>query len=167
VEITVGYLKALLHKDLYILNHLFCFVLRYQVTDSMADGVLTLANFAFDSSITLFQLVHSFKSHPARVRHLKEELEALSKVLNSLTETIKATPNLDVSALDLPLKRCGDACKEFEQELLKCSKRSGGDQKSFRDWAKLKYMGGDIDDFTQSLAGYKSTIIIALTDVSL
>jgi hypothetical protein len=133
----------------------------------VASGVLTLATFAFESSVTLYQLLRSFQSHPSRVRQLQEELEALSQVLKSLTETVNATPDLNVSVLDLPLKRCGYACKEFEQELLNCTKRSGGDKKSFRDWAKLKYMGGDIQDFTQSLTGYKLTIVIALTDVSL
>ncbi|KAH8751160.1 hypothetical protein BGZ57DRAFT_775119, partial [Hyaloscypha finlandica] len=38
---------------------------------------------------------------------------------------------------------------------------------SFRDWAKLRYMGDNIDGFRQLLAGYKSTIIIALTDANL
>jgi hypothetical protein len=129
--------------------------------------LLSLAAFASDSSSTLFKLVRSFKAHPTRVRNLLQELEALNHVLTSLSETISATPDLDLSSLDLPLKRCGAACKEFEQELVKCTSRSTGDKSSFRDWAKLRYMGGDVDDFTQSLAGYKSTIIISLTDVSL
>ena len=88
-------------------------------------------------------------------------------VLSSLTETVDANTEVDLSALNLPLLRCGNACKEFEQEIMKCSSRSGGNRTSFRDWAKLKYMGDDIDGFRQLLAGYKSTIIIALTDANL
>lgn len=34
-----------------------------------------------------------------------------------------------------------------------------GSRTSFRDWAKLRYMGDDIDGFRRLLAGYKLTII--------
>ncbi len=101
------------------------------------------------------------------MRDLKEELEALITVLGSLTETVGATTDLDFSALNLPLLRCGNACKEFEQEIVKCSSRSGGSRTNFREWTKLRYMGDDIDGFRQLVAGYKSTIIIALTDANL
>lgn len=134
---------------------------------SLASGLLALTTFACQSSITLYKTVQSFQFHPKRVRDLKEELEALSGVLGSLTETVSATTDVDLSALDLPLLRCGNACKEFEQEIMKCSSRSGGSRTSFRDWAKLRYMGDDIDGFRQLLAGYKSTINIALTDANL
>jgi Fungal N-terminal domain of STAND proteins len=134
---------------------------------SLASGLLALATFAFQSSITLYSTIQSFQSHPKRVRDLTEELEALSGVLGPLSETVSATTEVDLSTLDLPLLRCGNACKEFEQELLKCSSRSGGSRTSFRDWAKLTYMGDDIDGFRRLLAGYKLTICIALTDANL
>ena len=133
----------------------------------LASGLLALATFAFQSSITLYETVQSFQVHPKRVRDLKEELEALSGVLDALTKTVGATTNVDLSALHLPLLRCGNACREFEQEIMKCSSRSGGSRTSFRDWAKLRYMGDDIDGFKQLLAGYKSTINIALADANL
>ena len=133
----------------------------------LTSGLLALATFAFQSSITLYNTVQSFQSHPKRVRDLIEELEALNGVLGPLTETVSGTTDVHLSALDLPLLRCGNSCKEFEQEIMKCSSRSGGSQKSFRDWAKLKYMGEDIDAFRRLLAGYKLTINIALTDANL
>ena len=133
----------------------------------LASGLLALATFAFQSSITLVNTVQSFQNHPKRVRDLQEELEALITVLGSLTETVGATTDVDFSALDLPLLRCGNACKEFEQEIVKCSSQSGGSRTKFREWAKLRYMGDDIDGFRQLVAGYKSTIIIALTDANL
>jgi hypothetical protein len=133
----------------------------------LASGLLTLARFAFQASITLYQTVQSFQFHPKQIRDLKDELEALSGVLGSLTETVGATTDVDLSALDLPLLRCGNACKDFKQEIEKCSSRSGGSRTSFRDWAKLRYMGDNIDGFRQLVAGYKSTINIALTDANL
>lgn len=133
----------------------------------LASGLVALATFAFRCSITLYNTIHSFQSHSRRVRDLIEELEALSGVLSSLDEIVGATNGVDLSSLDLTLLRCGNACKEFEQELLTCSSRSGGSWTSFRDWAKLRYMGDDIDEFRRLLAGYKLTISIALTDANL
>jgi hypothetical protein len=133
----------------------------------ITSGLLTLASFAFQSSVTLFQTIKSFKVHPTRVRNLEEELEALTTVLRSLTETVNANTGVQLSALELPLLRCGNACKDFEQEIIKCSSRSGGNRTSFRDWARLTYMGDNIDGFRQTLVAYKSTIIIALTDATL
>jgi hypothetical protein len=134
---------------------------------SLASGLLALVVFAHKSCLTLHKTIQSFKSHPKRVRDLADELEALIGVLESLTETIGSDTDVNLSALDLPLRRCGTACGEFLQELQKCCARSGGDKTSFRDWAKLRYMGDNIDDFKNSLAAYKSTITIALTDVQL
>jgi hypothetical protein len=133
----------------------------------LASGLLALGTFAFQSSITLVQTIQSFRVHPKRVRDLKEELEALAAVLGPLTERVAATHEVELSALSLPLLGCGRACQEFEQEVIKCSSRSGSNRTSFRDWAKLTYMGDDIDGFRQLVAGYKSTIIIALTDANL
>lgn len=133
----------------------------------LASGLLTLASFALQSSLTLYNTIQSFRSHLKRVQSLVEEVGALNDILSSLDETIRAVTDVDLSLLDLPLLRCGRACRDFEQELIKCSSRSGGDRTSFRDWAKLRYMSDDIDGFTRLLAGYKSIINIALVDANL
>lgn len=133
----------------------------------IASGLLAFAIIALESSTKLYNTIHSFQSHPKRVRDLIEEIQALNGVLGPLTDTISANAGLNLSALDLPLQRCGKSCEEFEQEIIKCSRRTNGVRTSFREWAKLRYMGDDIDGFRRLLAGYKSTITIALTDVTL
>jgi hypothetical protein len=133
----------------------------------LASNLLTLASFAFQASITLYETVKSFHSHPKRVRDLTEELEAFIAVLGPLKDMIATPAGTSLPALDLPLKRCGNACKDFEQQLMKCLSQSGGDRKSFRDWARLRYMSDDIDGFRRLLAGYKLTFNIALTDATL
>ncbi|KAL5043255.1 hypothetical protein BDW71DRAFT_188258 [Aspergillus fruticulosus] len=136
-------------------------------TISLASGLVALASFAFQSTISLYDMVKSFRSHPTRVRDLLQELEALSGVLGPLVDRVRATSDPDLSALSLPLLRCGNACKEFQQEITKCASRSSATRTSFRDWAKLKYMGDDIDGFRRVLSAYKLTINIALTDANL
>ena len=133
---------------------------------SIASGVLTLTVFAFQSSRALYQTVASLQNNQRTVRQLKEELEALSGALEALQETI-TNVNIDLAILRLPLLRCGKACEEFEALIVKCTAHSGGSKTSFRDWAKLKYMGDDIVGFKNMLAGYKSTIMIALGDANM
>lgn len=133
----------------------------------LASGLIGLATFAFQCSVSLYETVNSFRSHPKRVRDLLCELEALSAVLAPLVDLVKSTSDVDLSVLDLPLLRCGNACKEFQQEVLRCASRSNNNKTSFRDWARLTYMGDNIDDFRNLLSGYKATINIALTDATL
>jgi hypothetical protein len=133
----------------------------------LASGLLALVTFTFQSTVTLYELVQSFQNHQQRVRELLEELCSLREVLASLANTVEAIPDVDFSALKLPLQRCGDACAGLEQEIQRCSVHAGKGRTSFRDWAKLKYMGDDLDGFRRLLASYKLTINIALTDASL
>jgi hypothetical protein len=134
---------------------------------SLASGALAHAIFAHKSCLMLHTTIQSFQSRPKQVRDLIDELEALTGVLELSSDIIRSHTDIDLGALDLPLQRCGRACDEFLQELQKCYSRSGVNRQSFRDWAKLRYMGDDIDIFKDSLAAYKSTISIALTDIQL
>jgi hypothetical protein len=133
----------------------------------LASAILALATFALKATVSLYDDVNTFRTHPKKVRDLLEELHALRGVLEMLMKTAGAATDVDFSALGVPLQRCREACEEFGQELTKCCARSNADRTSFRDWAKMKYMGNDIDGFRQQLASYKSTINIALTDASL
>lgn len=132
----------------------------------VASGLLTLATFAFQSSVSLYQAIESYQSNSRTIRELREELEALNRVLASLRQTA-ANSDADLSALNLPLFRCGKACEDFEGVITKYTAHSGGPRTSFRDWAKLRYLGDDIIGFKNKLAGYKSTINIALADINL
>jgi hypothetical protein len=133
----------------------------------VASGVPALSSFAFKSTVTLLNTVQSFRGHPKRVQDLIDELQALKDVLTPLKETVSATKDGSLAALDLPLLRCGESCRDFEREIVKYSSRTQGDRSSFRGWARLRYMGEDVDGFKRQLSGYKLTITVALTDASL
>ncbi|KAJ5884870.1 hypothetical protein N7495_009380 [Penicillium taxi] len=133
----------------------------------LASGVVALTTFAFQSSIALYKTIKSYQSVPKRVRDLVEELETLKEVLGGLGETIRISSAATFAGLEHPLLRCGNACRDFENEIQKLSFRSSAGKSSFRDWAKLKYMDEDLDGFRRMLAGYKSTIVVALTDANL
>ena len=132
-----------------------------------ATGILALTTFTYKSTVTLFELVKSFKHHNSRVRELSDELISLKNILASLAETIQAIPDVDLSALRIPLQRCAPAVKAFDEALLRWSDPAVKDRRSYRDWARLRYMGEDLDGFRRLLATYKVTINIALTDATL
>ena len=132
----------------------------------IASGLVALTIFAFRSSVSLHQAVASFEGHTKAVRELQEELEAYYEILQSLRNSV-ADDSAGLACLKLPLLRCGKACQEFEALILSCTTHSGGPKNSLRDWAKLKYMGNDISGFKDTLAGYKSTINVALGDANL
>ncbi|KAF2719906.1 hypothetical protein K431DRAFT_271654 [Polychaeton citri CBS 116435] len=134
---------------------------------SVLSGVIAIVTFTIQSSNSLYEAIKSFQNHPQKVKRLIDELEALKNVLEALKMVVEGPTPEDFNSLELPLKRCAEACKEFEELLASCSKNSGKPRTSFRDWAKLKYLGGDINDFRDTLAVYKSTISIALTGANL
>jgi len=133
---------------------------------SATSAFLTLVGAALQASTVLYQTVRSFQTSRRSIRELGDELEALHGVLQSLLELAERTDN-DFTALNLPLVQCSKACTEFEALIVKCTKHSGGSRSSFRDWAKLVYMGDDITAFKNTLSTYKSTIMIALGDANL
>ena len=131
------------------------------------SSLVGLGTAACGGIVSLYKLIQSSRHHPKHVRDLMQGLKELQGVLQSLTKTVEADIGIDLSALELPLRRCINAYKEFEQEILQCSSRSGGDRTSFRDWAKPIYMDDDIDGFRRQLSGYQLTIGVALADANL
>jgi hypothetical protein len=132
----------------------------------MADPLTTASAFALQSSRVLYQTVASSRSKQRAVRRLKEELEALNGALEAL-QAIVANTDADLATIQLPLLRCGKACEDFGGLIAKYTADTDGSRTGYKDWAKLKYMGDDIVGFTNMLAGYKATIMIALCDVNM
>lgn len=133
----------------------------------IASGVAALATIAFQAGTTLYNNIQSYQSHQQTVQDLLEENGALNSVLSSISKTIASSTALRLSALEFPLKRCGEVCREFNDEINKLASLSGGRRERFISWARLRYMGEDIDGFRRLLAGYKIMINVALVDATL
>ncbi|OQD67111.1 hypothetical protein PENDEC_c046G04162 [Penicillium decumbens] len=126
-------------------------------------GSLALANFALKCSVALQETANGYKTNSKIVRDLREELESLNEVLRILSTTINTKKDAaEFAVLEIPLWRCGKACQDLEESIIKYTWKLGDGNMSPRDWARITYMGEDIDGFRQMVAGYKSTITIAL-----
>lgn len=131
-----------------------------------ASGITTFVALALQSSLVLYQTVRGLQTRDKWVRDLRTELHDLLEVLETLKESI-GNLGVDLAALQQPLTRCSNACGEFDVLIKECTHNSTEERTSRRDWLKLKYMGQDISGFKDMLAGYKSTIIIALAYANL
>lgn len=134
---------------------------------SATSAIIGLVAFSYQASKALHDTIKSFEQHPKYVRDLKDELSALEAVLLLLEQSLVTSGTDDYHALEYPIRRCGYACEEFQQALQKCLGRGHGDSSRFRGWLKIRWMGSDIHGFRDMLAGYKSTIAIAMAGVNL
>lgn len=131
-----------------------------------ASAISTFVALALQSSIILYQTIQSLQSRDRVIRELRHELEALQSVLLALEESV-GNFDVDLTSLEQPLMRCNNACEQFNALILRCTSHSTEERSSRRDWLKLRYMGEDISGFKNMLAGYKSTISIALAYANL
>jgi hypothetical protein len=134
---------------------------------SVTSAVVGLIAVSCQASKALRETIHSYKNHTKNVRDLKNELEALEETLQLLDATLPGLDVADFAALESPLRRCGCACEEFKQILERCTGRGDDDKSKFRGWLKIRWMGSDINGFKDTLAGYKSTIAIAIAGINL
>lgn len=134
---------------------------------SVTSAVVSLITVSCQASKALRDTIYSYKNHTKNVRDLKNELEALEETLQLLNVTSPGLKDADFAALELPLRRCGCACEEFRQILERCTGQTADDKAKFRSWLRIRWMGSDINGFKDTLAGYKSTIAIAIAGINL
>ncbi|KAF4952292.1 hypothetical protein FSARC_12680 [Fusarium sarcochroum] len=134
---------------------------------SVASALIAIVTATLQSSKILYETIQSFRNHRTAVSDLVRELKGLENVLRPLEDHVRADETAFLP-LKFPLIQCREACVNFQDLVKKNSMRTRGESRtSFRDWAKLTYMNGDIVSFKELLAGYKSTITIALADANL
>ncbi|KAJ5337479.1 uncharacterized protein N7506_005501 [Penicillium brevicompactum] len=130
---------------------------------SITASVLAVINAAVQSTKSLHEAVSRFKGRDKTLGRLQDELYDLTKILNSL----KQVADVEASMLDLlqgPVDRCSQVCHEFEEAMESFWRKS---KTGFRDWAKMEFMRGNINEFIDILSGYKSTISIGLGTITM
>ncbi|KAL5363292.1 hypothetical protein BJX96DRAFT_117541 [Aspergillus floccosus] len=130
---------------------------------SITASLLAVITAAVQSVKSLHGTVTRFKDRDKTLRRLQNELEDLTSILGSLGEVM----NADISMMTLlqgPVERCSQVCREFEQAMEVFGRKS---TTGFRDWAKIEFMRGDINEFIDNIAGYKSTISVGLGTITM
>lgn len=132
-----------------------------------ACDVLTLATSALSSTMTLTATIRSLQGHNKQALALRRELTDLAAVLGALLKTITSNTDFNFDMLKPLLHGCGKACKEYDELVSSFKKQSTGQKTSVVGWVRQKYLQGDVRDFADMLAGYKSTISIAIANVNM
>lgn len=133
---------------------------------SITSGVVALITFGLQASKVLQTTINSLQNRTKTVRDLRNDVLALYAALEELNDVV-GDGSSEFDRLRLPLYSCGTLCNDFNTLLVKCTQRTTDSRASLRDWTKLQFRGSDIDEFRTTLAGYKSTIQIAIGAMNL
>ncbi|EEH36492.2 hypothetical protein PAAG_06910 [Paracoccidioides lutzii Pb01] len=105
---------------------------------SIAASALTVITAAVQSTKSLYETVKHFKDRDKTLRRLQHEFEDLANILDSLTQVANAEMSM-LALLQGPV-----------------------DQRS-----QVEFMRGDINEFIDTIAGYKSTISVGLGTITM
>jgi hypothetical protein len=130
---------------------------------SITASSLAVITTAVETTKSLYATVKRFKDRDKTLRRLQDEIGDLAHILDSLEQAINAEASM-VILLQGPVERCSAVCHEFEKSIVAFSGKS---KTGFRDWAKMEFMRGDINEFIDTVAGYKSTISVGLGTITL
>lgn len=130
---------------------------------SITASVLAVITAAVASVRSLCDTVRSFQNRSITLKRLHHTLQDLVTILDSLTTVVNADASV-VALLQGPIDRCQETCTEFEQSM---KKFHGKSKAGLLDWTKLEFMRGDINDFIETLEGYKSTITVGIGTITL
>ena len=130
---------------------------------SITASSLAVITAAVTSTRSLYETAKRFKDRDKTLGRLQDVVGDVAAILDSLKQVIDADESMLV-LLQGPIKRCSQVCHEFEQSMIAFSGKS---KTGFRDWAKMEFMRGDINEFIDTVAGYKSTISVGLGTITL
>ncbi|KIW63976.1 hypothetical protein PV04_08936 [Phialophora macrospora] len=131
---------------------------------SITASLLAVTTAALQSTKSLYETVKRFKGRDKTLRRLQDELEDLTRILDSLAQVTNAEQSM-FALLQGPIERCSQICREFEKSM----EVFGGKSKppGFRDWTKMEFMRGDMNEFIDTIARYKSTISVGIGTVTM
>ncbi|KIW90636.1 uncharacterized protein Z519_08419 [Cladophialophora bantiana CBS 173.52] len=130
---------------------------------SISASLLAVTTAAVQSTKSLYETVKRFKDRDKTLRRLQDELSDLTNILDSLTQVTNSEQSM-LTLLQGPIERCNQVCREFEQSM---KVFSGKSKTGFRDWTKMEFMRGNINEFIDTIAGYKSTISVGLGTITM
>ncbi|KAF2715887.1 hypothetical protein K431DRAFT_316920 [Polychaeton citri CBS 116435] len=130
---------------------------------SIAASLLAITTAAVQSTRSLYETIKRFRDRDKTLRRLQNELEDLIKILDSLTEVTDTEESVLV-LLQGPIQRCNQVCREFEKTM---KTFTGKSKTGIRDWTRMEFSRGDINEFIDTIAGYKSTISVGIGTITM
>jgi DNA repair ATPase RecN len=130
---------------------------------SITASALAVITAAVQSTKSLYDAVSRYRGRDKTLGRLQDELQDLAKILDALKQVVDAEASM-LELLHGPIERCSKMCHEFEQSMESFWRKS---KTGIRDWAKMEFMRGDINEFIDIISGYKSTISVGLGTINM
>jgi hypothetical protein len=130
---------------------------------SISASILTLITATITSVQSLHDTVKRYKGRDKTLGRLQDGLLDLMTILNTL-EAASDGKSPIWALLKGPISRCAQVCDEFKDAM---KIFDGKSKTGLKDWTKLEFMRGDINEFIDTLADYKSTITIGLGTITM
>ncbi|KAJ4204229.1 hypothetical protein NW767_004421 [Fusarium falciforme] len=130
---------------------------------SISASILAVVTASVVSVKSLKETVERYRGRDETLRRLTGQLEDLISILDAL-EKISQVETSMLALLKGPVERCRQLCQAFEVVM---KDFAGKSSTGLRDWAKMEFKKGDINEFMRTLSGYTSTISIGLGTITL
>ena len=130
---------------------------------SITASLLAVTTAAVQSTKSLYETVKRIEGRNTSLRKLQDELRDLIDILDSLAQVTNAEQSV-LTSLQGPIERYNQVCREFEQSI---EVFAGKSMPGFRDWTKMEFMRGDMNEFIDTIAGYKSTFSVGLGTITM
>lgn len=130
---------------------------------SISASILAVVTASVVSVKSLKEAVERYRGRDETLRRLIAQLEDLISVLDTLEKISQVEASM-LALLKGPVERCRQLCQAFEVVM---TDFAGKSSTGFRDWAKMEFKKGDINEFMRTLSGYTSTISIGLGTITL
>lgn len=130
---------------------------------SITASALAVITAAVQSTKSLYDAVSRYRGRDKTLGRLQDELQDLTKILDALKQVVDAEASM-LELLHGPIDRCSKICGEFEESMESFWRKS---KTGIRDWAKMEFMRGDINEFIDIISGYKSTISVGLGTINM
>ena len=127
------------------------------------SSVVAVVTAGIQSTQSLHDTIKRFHSRDKTLHRLQHEVGDVINILGTLKEAANTDTSLP-ALLEGPVDRCSQVCREFEHSM---KEFRGKSKTSLLDWAKLEFMRGDINEFIDTIAGYKATISVGLGVVTM
>ena len=130
---------------------------------SISASTLTIIAATITSVKALHETVKRYKGRDKTLGRLQDGLLDLITILSSLEAAVNGD-NPVLMLLKGPVDRCAKVCREFENAM---KIFNGKSKTGLKDWTKMEFMRGDINEFIDTLADYKATITIGLGTITM
>ncbi|KAH6715070.1 hypothetical protein DL95DRAFT_361682 [Leptodontidium sp. 2 PMI_412] len=131
---------------------------------SISASALTIIAATITTVKTLNETVGRYKGRDKTLARLQGGLHDLISILKSLEDAAATAETPILALLKGPVSRCAQVSREFEDAMKTFGAKS---KPGLKDWAKMEFMRGDINEFIDTLADYKSTITIGLGTINM